>query len=54
MCSLPSIPLLEFSNGERRLAYFGMHQDTALTPPIKERIALQVLGKETDANAEIW
>ena len=40
------------SRGEAKEAYLGMHLDTALKLPIKERIDMHVFGGETEARAE--
>jgi hypothetical protein len=40
------------SRGEARDAYLGMHLETALKLPMKERIDVHVFGGETDARAD--
>ena len=40
------------SKGDTRDAYRGIHLEIALKVPIKERMAVHVLGGETEARAE--
>ena len=51
--SFPSKPFRASSKGDVRDAYFGKHLDKALNAPIKDLIAVQVLGGATAISAEI-